>query len=191
MGTDDEVRADREEPAQPRGKTLLGLSKTSLDPELLAALSCRRDSFHELDARALLEQVRERVRPDADAKDVDVLIYCTCGGICAQPTALSEALHQLLKNAIHATRKSHPVVVHARETREGDVLFEIQDTGEGMRPHVLGRLARPGGTGRGVALAWAVVEQHGGLLRFESAPGVGTTATIWLPEMATRSKSSA
>jgi signal transduction histidine kinase len=35
-----------------------------------------------------------------------------------------------------------------------------------------------------VALARAVVEQHGGVLSFTSAPGQGTIATIRLPPVA-------
>jgi hypothetical protein len=37
------------------------------------------------------------------------------------------------------------------------------------------------GTGQGLALAKAVVAQHGGHLGFETAPGHGTTFTIRLP----------
>lgn len=79
------------------------------------------------------------------------------------------------------------MIVDVRDTSEGDVLWQIQDAGEGMPEEILAALgqARPaisdGRSGLGVAFAWAVVEKHGGLLRFESAPGVGTTASIWLP----------
>jgi hypothetical protein len=185
----DEVDAESSpilsEVAQCRGKTLLGRSKTYArlpDSEVVDLLQ-RDASFEELDTKDLLHDVRDRVRGSADAKDVDVLIYCTCGRIWAKLRALSEALYQLLCNAIQATRKGYPVVVDARESKDGDVLFHIQDTGEGMRPQVLGDLGRHG-DGTGVALAWEAIEQHGGLLRFESAPGVGTTATVWFPRMA-------
>jgi two-component system sporulation sensor kinase A len=41
---------------------------------------------------------------------------------------------------------------------------------------------RADGTGLGVALARAVVGQHGGALTYDSAPGRGTTVVITLPE---------
>jgi signal transduction histidine kinase len=171
-----------------RGKKLLGLSKPYallLEPQPADALS---GTFEELDTRELLHDVRDRASASAKLKGVDVLLYCTCTRIWALP-ALSEALYQLLENAIRATREGHPVVVDARDTNEGDVLFHVQDTGVGMRPRVLGALAGLAshahrGTGRGIARAWAIVELHGGLLRFESSPGVGTTATTWFPKMA-------
>jgi len=162
-----------------RGKTLLG--RPRLEPAL-ASLLPDDASFEQVDASELLRGVRERVRDSADAKDVDVLIYCTCGRIWAKLRALSEALYQLIANAVTATRKGFPVVVDARESSGGDVLFHIQDTGTGMPARTLAGLGLP--SRRGVALAWAAVEQHGGLLRFESAPGVGTTATVWLPGVA-------
>jgi signal transduction histidine kinase len=56
-----------------------------------------------------------------------------------------------------------------------------------MTPEVLERVKRPyyttreGGTGLGIAVARALVEQHGGRLAFASTPGRGTTVTIELP----------
>jgi signal transduction histidine kinase len=63
----------------------------------------------------------------------------------------------------------------------------IEDTGAGMTPEVLARVGtayfttRPEGTGLGVVLARALVEQHGGALTYDSAPGRGTRATVTLP----------
>jgi signal transduction histidine kinase len=56
-----------------------------------------------------------------------------------------------------------------------------------MTSETLERLKRPpfvsrkGGAGLGVAVARALIEQHGGRLEYQSAPGIGTTATIELP----------
>lgn len=38
------------------------------------------------------------------------------------------------------------------------------------------------GTGLGLSVVYGIVERHGGSLRIESTPGVGTTVTIALPE---------
>jgi len=38
-----------------------------------------------------------------------------------------------------------------------------------------------GGTGLGLSTCHAIVRQSGGHLRIESAPGAGTTVTVWLP----------
>ncbi len=102
------------------------------------------------------------------------------------PGRLKEALLNLVVNGIEATPPGGEVVV---EVRPGDRQIEIavRDTGRGMSPQILRRLGkafftmRQGGTGLGVALARSVIAQHGGSLRYESAPGKGTTARATLP----------
>jgi signal transduction histidine kinase len=41
--------------------------------------------------------------------------------------------------------------------------------------------ARPGGSGLGLAIVQRAVEAHRGLVLVDSAPGAGTTFTIFLP----------
>jgi PAS domain S-box-containing protein len=65
----------------------------------------------------------------------------------------------------------------------------VADTGDGMAPEVLRRASEPffttkapgKGTGLGLAMARGFAEQSGGALAIESAPGAGTTVTLWLP----------
>ena len=88
---------------------------------------------------------------------------------------------QIVSAAFAAFDKAAALMeIEVRRTPEGDVLWQIHDHGEGMSVHGLRALGQPT-SGLGVMFAWAVVEHHGGLLHFESAPGGGTTATIWLP----------
>jgi two-component system cell cycle sensor histidine kinase PleC len=73
------------------------------------------------------------------------------------------------------------------------VRISVQDTGIGIQPEDLARLARPfeqiesqhaktqQGSGLGLALTKSLVEMHGGLLDLRSAPGQGTSATFSLP----------
>jgi two-component system sporulation sensor kinase A len=163
-----------------RAKTLLG--RTLARARLLGV-----GALSPVDARELMRQVVERVRSDADAKNVDVVVHCSCGPVWVEPEAFSDALYELLDNAVRATRRGHPVMVDVRETADGDVLWQVQDAGAGMADVDLARLGQttdqawPSGPGLGVALAWTVVEEHHGLLRFETSPSVGTTASIWLP----------
>ncbi|MCB4821275.1 ATP-binding protein [Roseicella aerolata] len=66
----------------------------------------------------------------------------------------------------------------------------VRDTGMGMTPEVLSRIAEPffttkevgQGTGLGLAMARGFAEQSGGGMLVESAPGRGTTVTLWLPQ---------
>ncbi len=148
--------------------------------------------FVTLDPRKLTLDVVARIRDRADQKTVDVVVHCAASKVYAEPRGLSSALYELLDNAVRASPESHPVMVDVRETREGGVLWQIQDAGEGMSAERLDELGEVrgrarsthGGGGLGVAFAGAVAEKHGGALQFESALGVGTTASLWLPRSA-------
>ncbi|MDO9711531.1 PAS domain-containing protein [Paracraurococcus lichenis] len=67
----------------------------------------------------------------------------------------------------------------------------VADEGEGMPPEVLARVSEPffttkpegKGTGLGLAMARGFAEQSGGGLSIDSAPGRGTTVSIWLPRV--------
>jgi signal transduction histidine kinase len=99
---------------------------------------------------------------------------------------LTEALLNLAGNAIEACDLGGVVTLALRCVGEG-VEIAIVDDGRGMSPALLARVGtpyvseRPGGTGLGVVLARQVIAQHGGTLGYDSAPGQGTRATVWLP----------
>ncbi|MDO9709128.1 ATP-binding protein [Paracraurococcus lichenis] len=70
--------------------------------------------------------------------------------------------------------------------------LQVQDSGSGMTPEVLARIAEPffttkgigRGTGLGLAMARGFAEQSGGTLLVESEAGEGTCVTLWLPQAA-------
>ena len=68
-------------------------------------------------------------------------------------------------------------------------MFSVEDTGIGMSDQVRSRIFEPyfttkpveKGTGLGLAVAYKVVEDHGGSIDVKSQPGKGTTFTVYLP----------
>ncbi|HEV8142626.1 MAG TPA: ATP-binding protein [Methylomirabilota bacterium] len=70
------------------------------------------------------------------------------------------------------------------------VVIEISDTGAGIRPEEADRLFNPffttkeRGTGLGLAVTHKIIEDHGGVIDFQSVAGVGTTFRIVLPLVA-------
>jgi len=78
------------------------------------------------------------------------------------------------------------------ELRPGSyVRVVVRDTGEGMDGETLARAFEPffstkpkgKGTGLGLAMVYGTVANHGGRVRIDSEPGVGTTVTIDLPAL--------
>ena len=67
------------------------------------------------------------------------------------------------------------------------VEIRLRDTGTGIAPEHLPKIfdpffsTRTNGTGLGLAIAYSIVRKHDGVIRVESAPGQGSTFTLYLP----------
>ncbi|HZB93435.1 MAG TPA: ATP-binding protein [Stellaceae bacterium] len=100
----------------------------------------------------------------------------------------------LLSNAVKFSRDGGSVRVTAALAPAGGLLLRVADNGIGMEPKDIPVALAPfqqvssgfsrhhEGTGLGLPLANKLTELHGGTLEVESAPGVGTTVTVRLPE---------
>ncbi|MBI5069633.1 MAG: PAS domain S-box protein [Deltaproteobacteria bacterium] len=72
------------------------------------------------------------------------------------------------------------------------VRLRVSDTGSGIPPEAQGRVFEPffttkpmgAGSGLGLSIVHGVVRQHGGGIRFDTAPGQGTTFELVLPRLA-------
>ncbi len=104
---------------------------------------------------------------------------------------LRQVLLNLVLNALQASPEGKKVTIHVGNACGcwgGTV--QVIDQGSGMSAEILERIKRPyyttreGGTGLGVVMARALVEQHGGELRYDSTMGKGTTVSIDLPHCA-------
>ncbi|MEI9982162.1 MAG: HAMP domain-containing sensor histidine kinase [Aliidongia sp.] len=113
--------------------------------------------------------------------------------LLADERALRQILLNLLSNAIKFTPHGGTVTLSTTRMESGSVVLEVRDTGIGIPPEDLanvldhfGRasnahLSTEGGTGLGLPIVRGLVALHGGELRIESQPGVGTSVTVELP----------
>jgi two-component system sensor histidine kinase HydH len=128
-----------------------------------------------------------------DASNRAVTIECDLDPSAPTIEADAEQLHQVfmnvLLNAIAASPEGGRVRVR---TGGGDreVTVTVADDGVGIAPSDLPRVFDPffttkdSGTGLGLSVSHAIIEDHGGRIAIESELGSGTTVTITVPSIA-------
>lgn len=112
---------------------------------------------------------------------------------CADRQRLDKILSHLLANAIKFTSKGGEVTLTIWREGEGDVLFQIKDTGIGITPQQIPllfekfRQLEPSmsrshdGAGLGLALVKQLVELHQGQVHVTSTPKEGSIFTVRIP----------
>ena len=111
----------------------------------------------------------------------------------ADERAIRTILTNLLSNAVKFTPPGGRIMVIARLESDGRIALTVKDTGVGIAPEdqlvVFERfgLRRPDiaitgeGTGLGLAVVKGFTEAHDGEVALESAPGIGTRVSVFLP----------
>ena len=114
------------------------------------------------------------------------------GTIVADSQRLTQALMNLVLNAVQQTQPEDRITIGSATTQEGVRLW-VEDTGEGIAPddreRIFNRFARASrkrrssdGAGLGLAIVQAIVQAHGGRIELTSHLGRGSTFTIVLPK---------
>lgn len=122
-------------------------------------------------------------------------------GIEADPDMVTQAVVNLMSNAMRYTPEGGWVVVSVRTSRR-NVQIIVSDTGIGIAKEDLSRIfgrfwradasraREAGGLGVGLSVTKQIVERHHGYISAESELGKGTTFTIHLPREHTAEPSS-
>jgi two-component system, OmpR family, sensor histidine kinase BaeS len=111
--------------------------------------------------------------------------------VMGDPERLAQVLDNLLTNALRYTDAGGRIDVHL-ETRGGEAVLEVADTGIGIAPEHVTRIfdrfwrspearARRDGSGVGLALVSELVRGHDGRVEVASELRRGTTFSVFLP----------
>jgi CheY-like chemotaxis protein/anti-sigma regulatory factor (Ser/Thr protein kinase) len=108
--------------------------------------------------------------------------------IHGRPAALTEAMTNLILNALDAMPDGGTLRLATRQEQGGPVTITVGDSGVGMSEDVRQRAFEPffstkgeAGSGLGLSMAYSIVRRHGGDIHVDSQPGRGATFTLTFP----------
>jgi signal transduction histidine kinase len=114
---------------------------------------------------------------------------------------LQQVFLNLLNNAQHAIEekgREGKIIISSR-CKDNKIVISFSDTGGGIPKNIVGRIFDPffttkevgKGTGLGLSISYGIIREHGGDIRVESSPDVGTTFVIDLPVITATDKGQA
>src|SRR6058998_396950 len=171
---------------------LLGLINGLLDLAKIEAGKMELNA-EEVNINAVIEEVVELIRPQADAKGLalEMDIPRSLPAAFADRARVRQVLVNLAANAVKFT--DHGSVTIAASAGDGWITLAVIDTGVGIPQDAIAYIfdefrqadssttRRYGGTGLGLAISKRLVALHGGRLWVDSAVGVGSTFRFTLP----------
>ncbi|ERB66596.1 TMAO reductase system sensor histidine kinase/response regulator TorS [Vibrio coralliilyticus OCN008] len=177
------------------GTTLLAILNDVLDYSKIEAghLEIRPVDFNLFD---MVEDVQQLLDGRAKEKDIEIstLIESDVSQfLYGDVTRISQVLTNLVGNAVKFTEQGHvDIYVTYDPDQDGQVLFEVSDTGIGISQEeqetlfdaftqASGGMNSKGGTGLGLAISKRIVEAMGGSLQLESEVGQGSRFSFSVP----------
>ncbi len=124
---------------------------------------------------------QSEVSVELNKYDKPLLVY-------TDKSQLLRVFNNLLENAVQAIPEEREGEVSVTLTMEGDeALIAFKDNGKGIEEDAMSKIFQPyfttksSGTGLGLAMTKKIIEFWKGTIRFETAPGKGTTFYITVP----------
>lgn len=137
------------------------------------------------DLRQVLTEVARLLEPELTAAGVALTLdLAELPPQLVDANQLRQALLNVVRNAVEAGGRHLTLVLRADA---GQTTVTLSDDGQGMTAAQLTRAFDPfystkdTGTGLGLAITRQILEDHGGSVRVDAAPGRGTTLALVLP----------
>ena len=151
-----------------------------------------------VDMHEVLRSAVEIVRRDVEAKALRLSVTPAArkSFVRGDSARLQQVLWNVLKNAVKFTEEGGVITVETADAEGGRLEVRVSDTGVGMSAEMLERIFRPfeqgsgetvrryGGLGLGLAIAKALMKEHGGTITATSdGIGKGSAFVISLPSV--------
>lgn len=162
---------------------------TRLDQVVDALMRFMRPEQLELTNVSINELLQETVNQVTTPPDVHVQYRLERDvlPVKADRALLSEALRNIIGNAVEAMPQGGIITITTGMAGEGMLEITVRDEGVGIPAEHLERIfqlyftTKESGTGLGLSLAMRAVDLHGGTINVQSEIGLGTTVRIRLP----------
>nr|MBF0222110.1 hypothetical protein [Desulfobulbaceae bacterium] len=144
----------------------------------------------EVDLCQLVEESVLLMQGDAGALNVELSMHLDSAIplVTVDEDRIKQVLLNLYLNAFQAMENGGELHVLVKNHESGrGVVVTVVDTGCGIASDLVKRVTDPyfttkaDGTGLGLALAYKIIDEHGGSLQFFSTPGEGTAVEVFLP----------
>ncbi|MBI4489609.1 MAG: GAF domain-containing sensor histidine kinase [Deltaproteobacteria bacterium] len=144
----------------------------------------------EIDIEAFAREVAETLRMHCEPRGIGLTIDAKGGTVLVDSGRVKRILYNLAKNAVDVMSRGDHLTINLAE-EAGGLSLRVTDTGPGIpddiRSHIFEPFVTSGkanGTGLGLSIVKRFVDDHGGRITVESAPGRGTSFFVYLPRMA-------
>lgn len=174
---------------------LLKLIKDWLDLSRMeeTKIACK---FEPLNLTKILSKTQELIKTFAEQKNITLKINIpdNLPKICGDEETLIQAFLNILDNSIRYNKDGGIVSININLDNE-NVIVEISDTGIGIPKEELPFIfeqfyqikgkdrKETNGTGLGLSIVKKIIEAHSGNIRVKSKVGVGSTFSIFLPQV--------
>jgi two-component system phosphate regulon sensor histidine kinase PhoR len=149
----------------------------------------------------LVDEVRKGCGHLAEAKKSRIVVEQENGDpvVPGDRAQLQQMIQNLVVNALKYGRAGEDVTVRFEDAGPDMLRMSVVDRGEGIAPEHLPRLTERfyrvdpgrsrsmGGTGLGLAIVKHIAHRHRGRLDIESRPGEGSTFSVCLPTLSSKS----
>ncbi len=131
----------------------------------------------DLDINAVIRDMADLMGIDVRKTDAEMVVELTepLPSVAGDRLQIEQVLVNLMRNGLEALRESDRapcrlIVRTAVDSRQGNVVVNVEDNGAGIEPDAIGQVfdrfftTKPDGMGMGLAISRSIIESHGGKL---------------------------
>ncbi len=142
----------------------------------------------EVDLKSIVEKSLSLVKNQAQKQNIHITFRYddNLEMLELDPQQIQQVILNIILNAFHAMPEGGQIIIDVKKV-DNYAEIAISDTGVGIKQEDIKKIFRPfyttrhTGTGLGLPISSNIIEAHGGEIKVESTPGLGSTFKIILP----------